>query len=171
MMVRKAEPQQFRRALSSFATGVIVITVWDSDERPYGMTANAFSSVSVDPMLVLACLNKSTYTHRRVVEEGRFGINILKEDAQHISNFCARSGSSKLLDREWLCEDASLGTPALNDALAYLDCTVYAKHEAGTHSIFVGRVESISLREEGDQPLVYFQGGYHRIEDSASVAS
>jgi flavin reductase (DIM6/NTAB) family NADH-FMN oxidoreductase RutF len=83
-----------------------VITIWDSEERPYGMTTNAFTSVSVDPVLVLVCLSEPVNSYHRVVEERRFSISIFTEDAQHISSSCTHLGSSMLSDREWLCEDA-----------------------------------------------------------------
>ena len=140
LIIAETREDVLKRALGSFASGVTVITFLDSAGRPCGMTASSFTSVSLDPFLVLVCVNRSARTHQDVVDSGRFGVNILDREAMEISNYCARPGGDKYLLDEWLLEDANLdGSPALTQAMAYLDCTIDSEVPAGTHSIIIGR--------------------------------
>lgn len=150
----------FREALAAFPTGVTVITVRDEHGRPCGMTANAFCAVSLEPPLVLVCVNRSASTHDRIVREGSFGVNILSETSEEISRHCARPGSDKHLRDEWLVE-RNVRTPHLKDAAAYLHCCVESAHPAGTHSIIVGAVIEVVSRLH--EPLLYYRGGYRRM--------
>lgn len=170
MRLDHAEPERFKHAMGSFASGVTVITLWDSDGRPYGMTANAFSSVSVDPLLVLVCLNRASRTYDEVVSSGRFGVNILSRSARQISDYCARAGADKPLETSWLVPDDERRPPALADALAYLDCTVHSEARAGTHAVVFGAVRSIGLAQEPRDPLVYYRGRYQELATQAVPA-
>jgi flavin reductase (DIM6/NTAB) family NADH-FMN oxidoreductase RutF len=149
-----------KEALGAFPTGVTVITVRDPEGRPHGMTANAFSSVSIDPPLILICVNQSSHTHGLISESGRFGVNILSEPAEPISRHCARPGADKVLQRDWLVEDDTCA-PHLLDAAGYLDCEVAERYEAGTHTIFIGRVLDVVARPHA--PLLYYRGRYHKL--------
>lgn len=148
-----------KEALAAFPTGVTVITAADADDTPLGMTANAFCAVSVDPAFVLVCVNRSTRTHETLVQRKRFGVNILSEAAEHISNHCARMGSDKQLDVGWLVEGD--GSPHLKDASAFLDCAIESCHAVGTHSVIIARVLRVvsHIRE----PLLYYRGAYRRF--------
>jgi flavin reductase (DIM6/NTAB) family NADH-FMN oxidoreductase RutF len=150
-----------KEALGAFATGVTVITVHDAEQRPHGMTANAFCSVSVDPALLLVCVNRSAQTHQLIAESGRFAVNVLAEPLEHISRYCARPGADKILEPDWLVDEAPGRGPHVKDAAAYFDCEAAARHEAGTHSIFVGRVVAVAARPHA--PLLYYRGTYRRI--------
>jgi flavin reductase (DIM6/NTAB) family NADH-FMN oxidoreductase RutF len=152
----------FRAALGRFASSVNVISIRDEEGVPLGMTATAFSSVSDDPLLVLICVNRDTRTYVRIARSGRFGVNMLGSTARAISDHCARPGSDKQLRAEWLSEDHGWVSPALRDALAFLDCEVDSETPAGTHAILVGRVRGIGLAAHGD-PLLYFGGRYQHI--------
>jgi flavin reductase (DIM6/NTAB) family NADH-FMN oxidoreductase RutF len=154
---------EFRKAMGAFATGVTIITV-DLDGEVHGMTANAFTSVSLDPMLVLVCVDHSTRTHAHLHAKKRFGINVLCEDQRAVSEYYARperthehaeaeAGAS--FDR------TAHGTPVLRGALAYLECRLQSVQEAGDHSIFIGEVEDVVVRE-GD-PLLFFRGRYRKV--------
>jgi flavin reductase (DIM6/NTAB) family NADH-FMN oxidoreductase RutF len=136
------------------------------------MTANAFSSVSVDPLMVLVCLNRNTRTYSDVLSRGRFGVNILQRAAIHISTYCSRQGSDKHLRSEWIREgDEDEQPPVLRDALAYLDCTVDSEVIAGTHAVVLGRVGAIGKLEPQERaPLLYYQGQYHELKAMESVA-
>lgn len=166
-----ATPASFKVALGRFASGVTVVTGTDPQHRPWGMTATAFSSVSADPPTVLICVNRSTRTHDLAAETGHFGVNILGASGLDVSNFCARPGSDKYLDGDWLL-DGPWTSPGLRHALAFLDCRVEQRVEAGTHSVFIGSVENIVVPDDptddtartGD-PLVYWCGGYRTIND------
>lgn len=152
----------FRKAMGCFATGVTVITV-DQDGEVHGMTANAFTSVSLDPLLVLVCVDHRARTHAHLQARKRFGVNVLRSDQQAISAYYARSAETHLhpeaagarFDR------TEHGTPVLRDALAYMECRLHTAQSAGDHTIFIAEVEEVKVRE-GD-PLLYFRGRYHDL--------
>jgi flavin reductase (DIM6/NTAB) family NADH-FMN oxidoreductase RutF len=154
---------EFRKAMGCFATGVTIITV-DLVGEVHGMTANAFASVSLDPMLVLVCVDHATRTHAHLHAKKRFGINVLAENQRAISKYYARP--------ERLHDDAEAqagarfdrtahGTPILHGSLAYLECRLYSAQEAGDHTIFIAEVEDVVVRE-GD-PLLFFRGKYRKV--------
>lgn len=154
------ESSLFREALAAFPTGVTIITVRDESGQPCGMTANAFCAVSLDPPLILVCVNRSASTHDRIVRDGQFGVNILSEITEEISRHCARPGSEKHLRDEWLVRSNDRA-PHLKDAATYLDCHVESVHPAGTHSIVVGAVVDVVSRLH--EPLLYYRGAYRRV--------
>lgn len=148
-------------ALGAFATGVTVITVHDAERRPHGMTANAFCSVSVDPALLLVCVSRAAQTRELIASSGRFGVNVLAEPLEHISRHCARPGADKILEPDWLEDGAPESAPRVKDAAAYFDCETAERHEAGTHSVFIGRIVAAAARP--DAPLLYYRGAYRRL--------
>jgi flavin reductase (DIM6/NTAB) family NADH-FMN oxidoreductase RutF len=152
--------QLLKRALGAFPTGVTVVTVFDDEQLPRGMTANAFSAVSLEPPQVLVCVNRSTSTHRLIEQAGRFGINILSRLTEEISRHCAEPGSDKRLRAEWLVAGAGTA-PHLLNASAFLDCRIAAMHDAGTHSIIVGEVQEVTARDH--EPLLYYRGAYREM--------
>lgn len=154
---------EFRKALGSFATGVTVITV-DCDDEVHGMTANAFTSVSLDPLLVLVCVDHRARTHAHLHAKKRFGINILAENQRAISQYYADpSPTHQHAEREAGArfDRTEHGTPVLYGALAYLECRLHTAQDAGDHTIFIAEVEDVVVRH-GD-PLVYFRGEYRNI--------
>jgi len=156
-------PAEFRKAMGAFATGVTIITV-DLDGEVHGMTANAFTSVSLDPMLVLVCVDHSTRTHAHLHSKKRFGINVLGEDHKAISEYYARQERSHEhaeVEAGARFDRTSHGTPMLHGALAYLECRLQSAQEAGDHTIFIAEVEDVVLRE-GD-PLLFFRGKYRKV--------
>lgn len=162
------DPTGFKAALSSFAASVNIITLWDHDGRPLGMTATAFSSVSVDPLLILVCVNRSTRTYERIAETRRFGVNILGSPAREISDYCARPGADKALRPEWLTSNRDWHTPALSGALAYLDCEIDQDVHAGSHAVLIGSVGGIGLSTamQRHEPLLHFRGTYRQLQDT-----
>lgn len=156
-------PTEFRKAMGAFATGVTIITV-NLDDEVHGMTANAFTSVSLDPMLVLVCVDHSTRTHAHLHAKKRFGINVLGEDQIAISEYYARpERSHEHAEAEAGARFARTrhGTPMLHGALAFLECRLESVQEAGDHSIFIAQVEDVVVRE-GD-PLLFFRSVYRKI--------
>jgi flavin reductase (DIM6/NTAB) family NADH-FMN oxidoreductase RutF len=160
MSVTQAE---FRKALGSFATGITVITL-DSEGEVHGMTANAFASVSLDPMLVLVCVDQRASTHAHLHAKKRFGVNVLAESQRVISEYYARPGRTH--DRA--AEEAGAtfdrtqhGTPVLHGALAYLECKLHSAQDAGDHTIFIAEVEDVVVRN--GRPLLYFESKYRGI--------
>lgn len=156
-------PAEFRKALGCFATGITVITL-DSEDEVHGMTANAFTSVSLDPMLVLVCVDQRARTHAHLRAKKRFGVNILAESQRAISDYYARP--TRTHDRA--AEEAGAqfertehGTPVLRGALAYLECRLHTAQDAGDHTIFIAEVEEVVV--SGGDPLLYFSSKYRKI--------
>ena len=153
----------FRKALGSFATGVTVITV-DHEGDVHGMTANAFTSVSLDPLLVLVCVDHKARTHAHLQAKKRFGVNILAENQQAISEYYARpTATHQRAEQEAGArfDRTTHGTPVLHGALAYLECRLHSAEDAGDHTIFIAEVEDVVVRA-GD-PLLFFRGNYRKI--------
>ncbi len=149
--------------MGSFATGVTIITV-DLDGEVHGMTANAFASVSLDPLLVLVCVDHSTRTHAHLHAKKRFGINVLCEDQRAISEYYARperSHEHAEAEAGARFERTKQGTPILHGALAYLECRLHSAQQAGDHTIFIAEVEDVVVGE-GD-PLLYFKAKYRKV--------
>lgn len=154
---------EFRKAMGSFATGVTVITV-DYEGEVHGMTANAFTSVSLDPLLVLVCVDHRARTHAHLHARKRFGVNVLAENQRAVSEYYA----SAMPTHQHAEQEAGArfdrtqhGTPVLHGALAYLECRLHSAQDAGDHTIFIAEVEDVVVRE-GD-PLLYFRGAYRKI--------
>src|SRR6202142_418890 len=155
--------EEFRSALGSFATGVTVITV-DYEGAVNGMTANAFSSVSLDPPLVLVCVDHRARTHTHLHAQKRFGANVLAENQQAISEYSALpTPTHQYAEQETGArfDRTQHGTPVLHGALAYLECRLHTAQDAGDHTIFIAEVEDVVVRA-GD-PLLYFRGSYRQI--------
>jgi flavin reductase (DIM6/NTAB) family NADH-FMN oxidoreductase RutF len=158
-------PSDFRRAMGCFATGVTVITV-DQDGEVHGMTANAFTSVSLDPVLVLVCVDYRARTHAHLQARKRFGVNVLASDQQAISEYYARStethqhpeAAGARFDR------TTHGTPVLQGALAYLECRLHSAEKAGDHTIFIAEVQDVVVRE--GEPLLYFRAQYRQMKEA-----
>ncbi len=154
---------EFRRALGSFATGVTVITV-DHDGEVHGMTANAFTSVSLDPLLVLVCVDQRAKTHAHLHAKKRFGVNVLAEDQRKISEYYAlptRTHERAEQEAGARFDRTKHGTPVLHGALAYLECRLDSAQDAGDHTIFIAEVEDVVVRE-GD-PLLFVRGEYRGL--------
>ena len=144
-MPEPVTPDAFRTALGRFASGVTVITVETAEGAVHGMTANAFCSVSLQPPLVLVCIDHLAETYLHLRERGQFGVSVLKQEQEALSEFFADTERNP---------DAAYRL----DALANLDCTVVGAHAAGDHTIFVGEVKEIGWGE--GTPLLYFRGRY-----------
>lgn len=154
---------EFRKAMGHFATGVTIVTV-DLDGEVHGMTANAFASVSLDPLLVLVCVDHSTRTHAHLHARKRFGVNILCDDQRAISEFYAdpeRTHERAEAEAGARFDRTRHGTPMLHGSLAYLECRLHSAEVAGDHTIFIAEVEDVVVNE-GD-PLLYFQGKYRKV--------
>ena len=149
----------FRRAMGRFATGVTLITT-RLDDHLHGMTANAVTSLSLDPMMVLVCVDKTADTHDILSKAGVFAVNILNRGQSAISDRFAR----KEFDGAHGLDDlphsfAITGAPIIDGALAYLDCRTLTEQHGGDHTIFIGEVvEAKELSE--DEPLVFYRGKY-----------
>jgi flavin reductase (DIM6/NTAB) family NADH-FMN oxidoreductase RutF len=149
----------FRRVLGNFATGVTILTTALGEEL-HGMTANAVCSVSLDPLLVLVCVNKEARTHPILSESGIFALNVLAEEQEHLSRLYADANTDSGHGLAGLSYRRGVtGAPILTDCLAYVDCRVVAAYPGGDHTIFVGAVEDAAVLRE-DRPLIFFRGAY-----------
>lgn len=147
----------FRDALGRFASGITVITSIGLDGAPTGFACQSFSSLSLDPPLVLFCVARTSTSWPRIAATGRFAVNILAADQRDVCRAFAASGGDKFAGVDWT--PSPHGTAHLDGALAAIDCAVADIHEAGDHLIVIGDVRELrAQREHG--PLLYFRGGY-----------
>ena len=151
---------EFRSALSRFASGVTVVTTKDETGKLHGITVSAFSSVSLDPPLVLVCIERSAGSHHVFQQTGVFVVNVLSADQRNLSERFASQTAERFEGVDMTLNID--GIPLLSNCLANLECRVKLTADGGDHSIFIGEVESASI-EEGD-PLIYFRGDYRTIE-------
>jgi len=150
---------EFRTALSRFISGVTVVTTLGKDNRPAGITVSAFSSVSLEPPLVLACIDKRASLHGHLTEGSYFAVNILAEDQQGISRLFASKDEDRFDGARYRWGVS--GAPLLDGALACIECRVVHAYPGGDHTIIVGEVESTSIAEH--RPLAYYRGGYAHL--------
>lgn len=155
--------REFRDAVGMFATGVTVVTT-SGEEHGYGMTANAFSSVSLDPPLVLVCVVAPSQGSRHIERNGCFAINILRAGREPFSRYFASRDRPRGQDAfsEVAHRTGVSGCPLLDGALGFLDCRLHATHPAGDHQIFIGEVRELGFDPEG-QPLVFHGGRYRKV--------
>ncbi|MEQ1604202.1 MAG: flavin reductase family protein [Pyrinomonadaceae bacterium] len=150
---------EFRRALSCFASGVNVVTTIDAAGELHGLTVSAFCSVSLSPPLILICIEKATASHFAFRESGAFVVNILNEAQANLSEHFATPFMDKFANVPYRLGLA--GIPVLENTIANLECRIRRDFDGGDHSIFVGEVEHASIQD--GLPLIYFQGGYRNI--------
>jgi flavin reductase (DIM6/NTAB) family NADH-FMN oxidoreductase RutF len=155
------DPRGFRDALSHFPSGITIVSGVDGGE-PVGFTCQSFYSVSVDPPLVSFSVQKTSSSYPRIKPGGRFCVNVLAHDQQHVSNQFARSGTDKWARIAW--HHSASGNPVIEDTVMWLDCTTWAEHDAGDHWIVIGEVQETSDQQwhHGD-PLLFFQGAYRQL--------
>ena len=150
----------YRTVLGHFATGVAIITAIDGGE-PVGMACNSFTSVSLEPPLVLFCAAKSSSTWPRIQAAGHFCANFLDEDDEEVCRLFAQKGADRF--SQVTHRRGASGAPVLDRALAFVDCETVAEHDAGDHLIVVGRVLELGERPHA-KPLLFYRGGYGRFE-------
>jgi flavin reductase (DIM6/NTAB) family NADH-FMN oxidoreductase RutF len=151
---------EFRTALGHFASGVTVVTTAGKDGSVRGMTVSAFSSLSLDPPLVLICVENRTSIYEHLNEEGGFfAVNILAEDQELVSRRFATKDTDRFDGIGYTT--GATGSPILTGALAFVECRVVNAYPGGDHTIFVGEVEAMGATE--GKPLAYFRGGYSKL--------
>jgi flavin reductase (DIM6/NTAB) family NADH-FMN oxidoreductase RutF len=159
MQRRSLTPDEFRDVISHFASGVTVITALD-EGRAYGTTASAVASLSLEPPMLLICMNKQSETGRAVAHSKRFGVNILGANQVDLAERFARKGGDKFAGVA--VTPGTWGEPLFDDALATLECRVTEETTGGTHYVFLAEVESGAAR--GGAALAYFRGEFGRLE-------
>ncbi len=167
---RHMDPASLRDVMARFATGVTVLTV--GGEHGHGMTANAFSSVSLDPPLALCCVARPARIHEALLSTRRFGVSLLAADQQHVARYFADrtrpQGMAQFDAVDWT-PGPGTGAPLLTGALAWLECELTEVYPGGDHSIFLGRVLT-SHRGPAREALLFFSGSYHRLTPPARSA-
>jgi flavin reductase (DIM6/NTAB) family NADH-FMN oxidoreductase RutF len=152
---------QFKSSLGRFASGVTVVTTKDNDGKLHGLTVSAFSSVSMNPPLILVCIHKNTGSYSSFEESKAFVVNILEESQQQISNHFASHSDDKFSGQNYELNEN--GLPILADCLVNLECSLKHSYDGGDHTIFVGEIEKTTVRD--GKPLIYSQGKYREIND------
>lgn len=162
----------FRAAAGRFPTGVTVVTVVDG-HTGRGMTANSFSSVSLDPLLVLVSIQRNSQMNRIITVTGAFGVSVLGAQQRDIARYFAdpaRPPGRAQFDAVCWWPAPATGSPLLAGAVAWFDCTTVQAIEAGDHTIFIGRVHHVDHDASSD-PLLFFAGDYREVSDSRGLRS
>jgi 3-hydroxy-9,10-secoandrosta-1,3,5(10)-triene-9,17-dione monooxygenase reductase component len=164
----RAAARRFRDVMGAFASGITVVTTM-SGGQPVGMTCQSFSSVSLDPPLVLFVPAKTSRAWPLIHRAGRFAVNVLAADQEHVSAQMASKGTDKFAGIGWHPSEVT-GSPVIEGTLAHLDCTIHAVHEGGDHFVVIGRVQHLETGP-GDgtagqlgEPLLYFRGRYRTTD-------
>jgi flavin reductase (DIM6/NTAB) family NADH-FMN oxidoreductase RutF len=157
-----ADVKALRRALGTFATGVTVVTTGGA--QPHGMTANSFTSVSLDPPLVLICVGRDAVMHQILTAAGSFGISVLAAGqeavARHFANRWRPLGLAQFDTVNWL-PGRRTGAPLIEDAAAHFECELWRTYDGGDHTIFIGRL--ISVDQRADDALLFVQGRFSEL--------
>jgi flavin reductase (DIM6/NTAB) family NADH-FMN oxidoreductase RutF len=160
------EATTYRQVVGNFATGVAVVTAGKGD-RCYAVTVNSFTSVSLDPTLLLVCLTTISRTRAEIMETKAFNINLLSDKQEHISRFFAKPQDDTSWFSEFNCRPGELGAPIIPDCLAHIECHLEESYEVGDHTVLIGEVHHAYIAEE-DQPLLFFRGKYGKLGELAS---
>lgn len=150
---------EFRNTLGHFATGITVVTMREGDILR-GITVNAFMSVSLDPPLVAISIDRQATAHQTLSRTNCYGVSMLGSDQEHLSNHFANRHAATEVIKPFIEVD---GFPLVNGALAHLICDIEGAHEAGDHTIFIGQVKYVAVKDK--KPLLYYQGAYAALED------
>lgn len=159
------DPREFRQVMGSFATGVTIATTALPDGTRAGLTVNSFTSVSLDPPLVLFCLDKRALSHPVFKKASGYAISVLTREQEPVARAFAVPGQGPERWTHGSYTTGESGSPLLDGALATIDCSLYAQHDGGDHIILVGRVLTLS-RAEG-QPLLYWSSGYRHMANGS----
>lgn len=155
------DPDQFRSVLGRFASGVTVVTTRDAAVRDHGMTVSAFTSLSLDPPLVLFCIDRAASVYPALAAAEWVAVNILSTAQEALSRRFSHLEAESRFDGVGFSR-ATHGAPILDDVLACLECRVVARHTGGDHDIIIAEVDSAEARDE--RPLLYYRGGYAQLE-------
>ena len=155
------DPSLYRRTCARFTTGITVVTVVDQNGHPHGMTVNSFSSVSLEPPLVLVSIDLRNAIMGHFISSSWFAINILAEHQECLSRTFSSPSENRFVGVDWYTGPS--GSPLLEGVLAHLECSVVQKFEAGDHTVLIGEVRRAEFRE--GKPLVYFNSSYRSLAE------
>lgn len=151
---------EFRSAMGEFATGVTVITTNDDEGKPHSMTANSFTSVCLDPPVVLVCVAHGTNTYGYLEKTGRFGVNILRQEQQELGALFAKKPEDREEGVDYAYTMNEDGIPILDGSMVFFGCKVLGSHVYGDHTIYMGEVKEMRRNEPGD-PLLFFRSRWY----------
>ncbi|MBB43735.1 MAG: flavin reductase [Rhodospirillaceae bacterium] len=155
-------PKDFRNTVGLFATGITVITTVDENGKAIGLTANSFTSVSLNPPIILVCIDRAVTSFSAFQTAGEFAVNILGSEQTELSNKFATSGDEKWLGVEF--ETWTGRAPILLNCLANIECQTREIHESGDHIIITGEVKSLASKD--GNPLLYWRGQYAQLKST-----
>jgi flavin reductase (DIM6/NTAB) family NADH-FMN oxidoreductase RutF len=156
------DKQLFRSVMGNFAAGVTVVTTTKNDGEPCGLTATAFTSVSLLPPLALVCVDKKSESYAYFETAGVFAVNFLSSAQQAISQRFAVSGGDKFAGVGW--RPGTLGAPILEGTIGHVECRITHAYDGGDHTIYVGEIEAAGTSD--GEPLVYFRGAYRSVTEA-----
>lgn len=154
------DQKDYRRALGGFATGVTIVSMFDDVGKPWGLTANSFTSVSLDPPLISICMSKQGRVFPIISKADRFAVNVLSHAQEELAMHFAGNVDDRFAGVEWTAAEG--GSPLLPNASVHLDCTVYQRIDAADHEIIIGRVERYEHMPIA--PLVYCRGNFFKAQ-------
>ncbi|WPB88058.1 flavin reductase family protein [Streptomyces malaysiensis] len=154
---RTIDEREFRTAMSRFASGLTIVAGLDKRGEPAGLTCQSFSSLSIEPPLILVCIGLGSGSWAQIEPTGRFGVSILAEEQKDICAALGRRAEDKFSSIPWRASPT--GAVHIDGALATIDCRISAIHEAGDHIVVIGEVTDLSMRE-GGTPLLFFGGSF-----------
>lgn len=160
------DPRLFRDTMGRFATGVTVLT-FTVDDEVRGMTANSFTSLSLDPPLLLVCIGKDVSTYPLWERADTFVVNILGDDQKDISDVFASHGAPQVPDSGFAYHEGVVGAPVLDGTLAHAECRLSARYDGGDHTIVVGEVVDFSIDRPEAEPLLFFAGKYRTLSPAS----
>ena len=152
----------FRQALGNWGTGVTIVATSGTDGKPYGLTVSSFTSVSLDPPLILVCLDNRISGLQAFKDSGKFGVSVLGEDQADLSTLFAKKDSVRPSE---LYFTGKTGVPLITGSVVGIECKNFAMYAGGDHQILVGEVEAVEFgtATEGKEPLIYFRGKYRKL--------
>ena len=156
------DQRDFRKALGTFATGITVITTTLKNSAPVGITVNSFSSVSLEPPLVLWCLDNEADSYDIFAKCSNFAVHILHQDQEAISQAFSTKNNNRFADLDW--EAGEFGSPILKDYASCFQCETEISYAGGDHIILLGRVKAIATNKD-KSPLIYHDGNYHALKN------
>ncbi|MBT97279.1 MAG: hypothetical protein CL902_01455 [Dehalococcoidia bacterium] len=154
------DQNEFRSALSQFATGVTVITTLDDEGQPHSMTANAFSSICLDPPTIMVCIGHNTHTHGFLQKTNRFGVNILTQEQQELGAYFAKKLEDRTGGVEYQYSEGNDQVSVLEGSMVFFGCEVLGTHVYGDHTIYIGAVKEMR-REEPGAPLMFYNSRWY----------
>ncbi len=154
-------PEEFRKVMGEFATGVTIVTTANREGTPYGLAVSSFTSVSMDQLLVVVCMDNQLSGLSAFKESGKFGVNILAEDQSDLSDHFARGGTDR---SEGPYVTGKTGVPLLEGVLATMECEISTFYPGGDHILVLGEVKRTEILQPEKKPLLFYRGRYVRIQ-------